>query len=340
MDPGRFTSGASPSIIEEKRNEWRPNAARSQGPDTLRARSRIRVGLLVGWGFSRMGWAGERRRAGEPRRAREVADLRRATGRAWPFGLLALILLGTASPAVAQAISGTVTDVRTGSGVAQAELLLINEAGNTVGRGQTDADGTFRIDAPVPGDFTLRIEHLSFAPFTSETLALERGETTLVQVRLAVQVIELEPLEVVGRRYMDNPRLRQFYNRADQNVRRGRGRVYFREDLDRMADIGEIFYDVPRQPSANVLSRVGCRFDYFVDGLPMGAPEYGIRSMGSPTLFEGIEVYWGMSIPIQYRQDPSTCGVVLFWNRPAAKPFTWGRTLVAAGLAGLLILFF
>lgn len=244
-------------------------------------------------------------------------------------------LLFAASPAVAQSVSGVVTVEGSDEPIAQAEVALLDSAGATVSATFTDREGGFRVNAESAGDHTLRVTHLSFADFTSSVLALEVAKTTVVRVRLTVQAIALEPLTVVGIRYMDTPRLREFYDRADRTVQRGMGRAYFREDLQRMGNLQQIFWDVPVRPPLGVYSRAACAYDFYVDGRKVLVD--GMQSMGSPLQYEGVEVYWGMNIPLEYR-GLGSCGVVLMWNRPGDRPFSWGRLIFVGVLGGLMLL--
>jgi hypothetical protein len=56
---------------------------------------------------------------------------------------------------------------------------------------------------------------------------------------------------------------------------------------------------------------------------------------------EGIEVYHGSSVPIEY-SGMTTCGVIMLWSRDPStgdgRAFTWKRLAVAIGLGGIIAL--
>lgn len=262
--------------------------------------------------------------------------LRNRKGPAGPIGwprLFAFLIfpLATFSPAAAQSVSGTVMEEGANAPVVQARVTLVSSEGEVVSEGTTDRSGNFRVEAPLPGIYTLRIIRLGFASFTSAELRLVQEETTVVRIRLTVRAIGLEPMTIVGRRHMENARLREFYQRAEFTRRLGSGRILYREDLDSRGDLRYTLAGIPVRPN--------CQRDFYIDGFRVD-PEDQQYFLNSTTDLEGVEIYSSVTgIPPQY-QGLGTCGVVLMWSRPADGPsIGWdGRTLVAGLVTAALFL--
>ena len=75
--------------------------------------------------------------------------------------------------------------------------------------------------------------------------------------------------------------------------------------------ISDIFRRLPgvRVENGQILGRRTCNLRVFLDGVPMEGWDFD--SIPAEYL-EGMEVYQGLAVPIQY--GPS-CGVVLLWTR-------------------------
>jgi hypothetical protein len=126
-------------------------------------------------------------------------------------------------------------------------------------------------------------------------------------------------------------RIVQYRERADFNRRAGIGRIYMRDDLERI------------QPNSaqEVLDRVlwgsRCRPLILLDGLPFDGP----MTMVHGEDVEGIEIYRGLTqIPPEYYRY-GMCGLAMVWSRPdppGMRPFSWGRAAVAGFLVGLIAL--
>jgi iron complex outermembrane receptor protein len=114
--------------------------------------------------------------------------------------LLAVAVAGAAGRAAAQAtppaagaIEGVVRDSVTGAPLPAARARLLE----THDEDLAHADGTFHFPQLAPGTYTLQVEHLGYALFR-QPIVVRAGETTTVDVRLAVQAIELRGMVVTG----------------------------------------------------------------------------------------------------------------------------------------------
>ncbi len=209
-------------------------------------------------------------------------------------------------------ISGTVIDRSTRQPIAGAVVNVV-QAGRQV---LTDEQGYFAIQELPVGVLSLSVEMLGYAP-RRDPISVQAGHTTSLEIALAVEPIELEPIVVeVRSQYLDRV---GFYRRARYEPG---GWQWTADEIDRSG----IFYlsDVLRRApgvrvqwgfgGVRVTGRGGprCRMTIYLDGFRMGR-DFDL-DMIPPSTVGGIEVYQGMATPIQYGQF-STCGVILIWSR-------------------------
>lgn len=114
--------------------------------------------------------------------------------------LLALLLapLGLS----AQTVVGTVVDADTRQPVTGAMVRLMDPGGVWTGRlFLTAADGRFRLRAPAPGIFGLRVERIGFEEATAGPVALGPDASVTYDVAIGARPVRLEGLDVsAGRR--------------------------------------------------------------------------------------------------------------------------------------------
>jgi hypothetical protein len=249
--------------------------------------------------------------------------------------LLTLAAAGLLLPGAgaAQVIRGTVFEDVTDAPVANVEVLVRDTAGGTVATTQSDADGRFRIELEQMGDFTVVFRHLSYVEVTSRRITVRPGEEVALQVRLSVEAVELDPVSVVARRFPDDPRLRDFYERAEHFRDTGRGRIIMRDDLEttRPVHTSNIINTLPPRMRCSTI---------FVDGLIVDDARF-IDSVVRPDEIEGMEVYHDrVHIPLQFQSRATECAI-LIWRRPYAeggRPLSFWRLAGAAvGFAALVL---
>jgi hypothetical protein len=112
---------------------------------------------------------------------------------------LTLILLALGPPRSAKGqepvdVSGVVIDVATGEPIGDVVLRLL---GSDVSAA-TDEEGRFVLRGVVPGRWTLQVTHLAYGSH-EHVIAVESGQRIELQVRLAAEAIELDPLVVEAR---------------------------------------------------------------------------------------------------------------------------------------------
>lgn len=156
-------------------------------------------------------------------RASQTRKLRRMSGRAgpsWALGAVAMALaLGATAPAAAQGVVGHLYDFDTGVIVATAEVVMTNQAGDTVGRAISDRDGRFVILVEYPGDYLLSVSRIGYVSEVSTNIRLVDRELQDVEMTVHADAVAIQGLVV-----STAPRVRAlnalgFYDRKE----RGRG---------------------------------------------------------------------------------------------------------------------
>lgn len=259
-----------------------------------------------------------------------------------------------ALPLDAQRLVGYVVEESTDRPVSSAAIVILDEEGRQQRNTTTDDEGWFQFAMAAPGPYTIRITHIAYTSWTSESIDLGRGETVEIRVRLGTNVIPLEPL-VITTRSAAIGRIAEFHRRLERNAF---GRFIAREDIERRpaARVSDLLRTQPgisiqtarRGPfERNLITMRGgagaCLPNIYIDGVRVRqSADFPIDDLLSPDMLEGVEMYTvGATAPAQY-QESSGCGVVLFWTRQGepGRPFSWKRLLIGVGAAGLVLFFF
>jgi hypothetical protein len=248
---------------------------------------------------------------------------------ALPAGLIITLL--AAAPLTAQTVEGTVVEEESGTPIPGVEVLLLDEARERETRAQTVTDslGAFRLVLPAPGRYTLLLRRIGYATRTTEAIEVARAEVVVTEVALGTEALQLEPLVVVERRRERDPRLAQFYERAELNRKAGRGRIYFREDLRRVGTVRSLYQLQPERGS--------CPMKVLVDNLLVENVQE-LDFLADLERVEGVEIYRSqIQIPPEFSRY-SACALMLVWTRPPpGHPFSLKRLLIGAGLATVLL---
>ncbi|HEX6133343.1 MAG TPA: carboxypeptidase-like regulatory domain-containing protein [Longimicrobiales bacterium] len=259
----------------------------------------------------------------------------RVTG--WRIGVavLPMLLAGTA-PAAAQLVTGRVVEEGTENPIAAVTVELTDTTGLRRGSAVSDSAGQFRLMAPQPGGYQLRVTHVAYTALTTGTVDVTMGMQLELELRLSPTAVALEPLRVVGRSTYNAGWLQEYYDRAVMTRRAGIGRVFFRDEVERVNPSTASTFLIYLMP------RGGCQPTLFVDGLEVQDVRH-LNTVMRPDILEGVELYNNAAfLPPRYA-NRGYCAIALFWTRrdlEGAKPFSWKRLLVAGGLvSGLLLLF-
>ncbi|HEX6913168.1 MAG TPA: carboxypeptidase-like regulatory domain-containing protein [Longimicrobium sp.] len=114
------------------------------------------------------------------------------------FFLVLLAMLITPALAPAQTVQGRVTEAGSGDPVSGAIVLLLDEAGARRGATLSDPAGAYRVTAPAPGTYRLRVERVGYAASTSPPVRLEPGQTVERALAAESRRVVLEPVVATG----------------------------------------------------------------------------------------------------------------------------------------------
>ena len=261
---------------------------------------------------------------------------------------VALLVLLTPGLASGQVIEGRVVDAVTGEAVVGATVRVsYAETEAAVVAAVTDSTGFFHVDLGRPGTVRVVVERVGFAA-SSTTMTVEADEIGVILVRLAVEAVRVEPIEVSVRRRptLGVDPLEEVANRELLYGRVGTGSGTFlnTEQIQEIAPsaLTNVLVRVPgyrltnRGGGTNSPSRVRLqsrrRCDrpptFYVNGRRF-IPTPGINSptpvldeiqgLYPPSSLLAVEVYrnsW--DAPIEYQNFTSECGIIAFWFGPSA----------------------
>lgn len=111
-----------------------------------------------------------------------------------------LVAVGSAPLAAQSLVRGQLQHASSGQPVADAVVELLGLADERFGATLSDSLGLFRLVAPGPGEYRVRVLHADYERVVSETLrVLKDGEGVDLVLFLGIEGYELAPLHVVGR---------------------------------------------------------------------------------------------------------------------------------------------
>ncbi|MBB4636250.1 carboxypeptidase regulatory-like domain-containing protein [Longimicrobium terrae] len=270
--------------------------------------------------------------------------------------VLSIVLALVSLPAAAQSwVSGRLMDSRDGGPVARGSVVLLTDGGRFQREVQTDSLGVFWFDGVTPGRFRLRASRVGYNTAQSGYLNLSHNDTVVVDIRVSVTEVLLDPVTVVARSApRSSAMLRGFYDRKE----RGMGRYLTRDHIQarNASVVSDLLLTIPGvrsggwQPGGRQLffSRAirsgpgGCPVQFFVDNVHVNRTS-GVAALGSsrlaardtigmsqgsdpfqpsideivdPQAVEGIEVYPGLgSVPAEFSSPEARCGTVVIWTR-------------------------
>ncbi len=245
-----------------------------------------------------------------------------------------------------QGIQGRIVDPVTGNPVPNAEVTIRWTQGAFTKTEFTNDRGLFRILTPWVGTFTLEAEALGYDQVDSDSLRVEPGNLTVVNVEMPPEPIDLDPLVVVAEPRSFHLEVSGFYERADQ----GFGHFITPDDMAVRQPIGfgDLLRGIPglsifgtpfgtqvlfNKPSATRSGEVEpfCQPRIYLDGVLisqpspfndskfMGAYPDQVANVGD---IAGMEVHTRFTgIPLAYGGTQGSCGVILIWTKSGG----WAR---------------
>jgi hypothetical protein len=214
-------------------------------------------------------------------------------------------------------IAGRVVEFGSGKPVVAATVRLRGTPLTQV----TPQDGKFRFPPVPPGLYEVEIQHVAFRS-VADSVELELGTNMDVTVRVAPNVIPMEPLVVTVRSIL----LERygFYERQQT----GQGSYITRQQIERnmpmlASDLlrGVAGIRLVRRNSGVGYAPVGradCGFRYYLNGARVG-PGFEIDDI-APEWIEAVEVYRGpATVPVVFaplgNDARAACGVIAIWTR-------------------------
>lgn len=250
----------------------------------------------------------------------------------WSFFWVSLLVANCLAGSLqGQAVRGTVKDHQTGRGVPDATIMLLNEAGIVRNMALTDSAGSYRLDVPAPGRYSLRVDAAGFNTANVDPFLARAGRILDLDIDIW-SLTELEPVVVTAeeRPFAPGP-LEGFYERME----RGRGQFITRTEIEQKGAtrFTEIFRlvpgvtVVPRGGSQHYtvrfkgIARMGgdCPPVLWVDDARWGSIDYGDGAdrVLFPSEIQGIEIYTPSTVPAAYATGDSMCGVIVVWTKRA-----------------------
>jgi hypothetical protein len=267
--------------------------------------------------------------------------------KAQPAILTVFLLTCIGTPSAAQVLSGRVLESSSGRPVGDALVSLVASS-RVVSTVESDVVGRFRLQAPAPGWYSLRVQRIGYAPVSTDSVTVAAGENVDVVLRLWVSAVALTPL-IVERRAPDRARS-QLERRIETGRQMGLGWFITREALDSIGSrsVTGILLRVPRVSVAvDSLNRTwpitqsqgGCRPTLYLNGARMAfAAGQALDDVLVPGDLEAIEVYRTRNeLPHEFA-GIDQCAAIVFWTRFGGSDATgpWRYIAMAGAVFGLI----
>ncbi|HEX9939859.1 MAG TPA: carboxypeptidase regulatory-like domain-containing protein [Longimicrobium sp.] len=240
------------------------------------------------------------------------------------FAIAALVLCA-AAPAGAQTVHGRVLERGSDAPIARVTVELRD--GDLVrARAQTDSAGVFDLDVPGAGTYRLSAERVGYTRVLSERVVVASLDSLDVLFHMATDAVVLDPVRVSASQRLTSPLIVAFYERV---AARRQGRFMTREQIatlrsvrtsDVLRRVAGITMRPTRRGGVALRARGGCEPLVFIDGMQasMYGNTFSVDDLVRPDDLEGIEVYSGASIPIQFVRDGpmgTNCGAIMLWTK-------------------------
>lgn len=228
-------------------------------------------------------------------------------------------------PLAAQTITGRVTDRDSGDPLEGVRIQLLSVRRDSLAVGFTDRTGSYRLQAPGPGEYRIRADRVGVGEVETPPFRLREAGTEVVDLSLAFTAIELDPLLVRQRPFRwwerDKPDGHwEFWERREFYEPLGFGRFLSAPGLWRFRELQDVV-----ALHAPIMLRCTGRVALYVDGLRMPGPSLAIvggRLVGDGLdhlpmhQVENLELYpGGLRVPAELAGGGAPCGAVVVWRR-------------------------
>ena len=251
-------------------------------------------------------------------------------------GVAALLIACAGTPAAGQEIRGILSERGTYAPIDVAQMVLIDDALDTLGVTLTDERGFFRFELPRSGEYYVVASALGYQALRSESLRVGAGEVRIVEISMETRPVPVEGLLVeadAGEPQIAELRGTGFYQRMAE----GRGEFLTPGQIaaSKAAWPQQLFWGTEKvrvhqhsheRPGIwndvlvipNRTSRGYCSPSIYVDGRWMRdefmAPTMSLADIVRKEEILAVEIYeWPFGIPRIYT-GKQECGVILFWT--------------------------
>ncbi len=246
------------------------------------------------------------------------------------FVVLALVAYSTDMSG--QTLRGAVRESGTDRAVGNANIILINEIGDSVVTIRSGSDGAFLTSTAQWGSYIVSITRLGYLPLAAGPFRLVPGDTVRASFAMSPIAIEMEPLVVQTVATIMHLQDAGFYWRKRKGVghfvepeKIEQRRVAARSVVDFMVGIPGVHLVGGRTPGEGRMVQMRrCGYPrVFVDNVLMFDPTWRTGALEDVVSVDGIlaiEVFRGPSeVPARYSGAESACGVVLIWTDRRAR---------------------
>ena len=270
--------------------------------------------------------------------------------------LVALGLWLAASTAAAQSLSGRVLNDASGNPLEGVHVVLTDTVGRNFGETFTNEMGAFRLVVPRAGSWVVAADLIGYGSIESDPVEVGADERVVLEVRMAVEAVAMEPVVVTSRVSHMNADIQAFYDRVERGRMFGLGRFVTREDIERevpsepsdllrtMPGVRIVRRGTPYGSGSGIQMASGCIPAIYVDGTQINRfrASDDLDDFVAASAIEGIEVYRGAGQQVGRFFDERGCGLILVWTRRGTtegSPFTWTRFVIGTSLLlGILFL--
>jgi hypothetical protein len=236
-----------------------------------------------------------------------------------------------------QGVQGVLRELESGDPVRSAEVELEDASGRIHLTGLSDRHGFFRLQTPLPGRYVFSARALGYAPVQGQVVEVPPEHLTVLEVQMAPDALELEPLVVTAEARAFHLEMEGFYERQD----RGAGGAIFitPEKLERRATskLTDFFFGLAGTRVVEPTYGAGGRAVYFRSGVrpngicwPMIYVDHQLASTGGlsggdPLALDtwvhaadvaAVEVYRSPAeVPSEFNGANAGCGVIVVWTR-------------------------
>jgi len=113
--------------------------------------------------------------------------------------LLAIVTTTTAAQAQTGYVTGSVTDVASGAGVSDANVVLSTTTGSVVGSAVTSTEGSYRISNVPAGTYSIRVQRIGYSGGAPRIVTVVEGSPTIVSFEMRHGQI-IEGVTITGNR--------------------------------------------------------------------------------------------------------------------------------------------